>query len=67
MALLAIVAGALLLIGNVRLSGRLGLPLLAAYLILLGLIGLLALSFSGNEIVLGVLALASGILLLIGR
>ena len=67
LALLAIFAGVLLLLRRVTLGGRLGVLLLAIYLILLGLIGLLGLSFSGSEIVLALLALAAGILLLIGR
>ena len=68
MAILAIVAGALLLLGGVRLASRsLGAILLAAYLLLLGLLALVDLSFAGGEIVLAVLALAAGVALLLGR
>jgi uncharacterized membrane protein HdeD (DUF308 family) len=41
--------------------------LLAVYLILLGLIGLFNFSFSGQPVVLGILALVAGILLILGR
>ena len=68
MAILAIIAGALLLLGGVRLASRsLGAILLAAYLLLLGLLALVDLSFAGGEIVLAVLALAAGVALLLGR
>ncbi len=41
--------------------------LLAIWLILTGLIQLLGLSFSGLSIIMGILALAAGILMLLGR
>jgi hypothetical protein len=41
--------------------------LLAAYLILLGAMGLLSLSFASSGVILAILALAAGILLLLGR
>ncbi len=49
-----------------RIPGNLGIILLAIYLILIGLATLIA-GFAVPPIILGVLALASGILLLIGR
>ena len=68
MAILAIIAGALLLLGGVRLASRsLAAILLAAYLLLLGLLALVDLGFAGSEIVLAVLALAAGVALLLGR
>lgn len=45
--------------------GRLGMILLAVWLILEGLILLLGLSFTGLNAVMGLLALAAGILLLL--
>jgi uncharacterized membrane protein HdeD (DUF308 family) len=44
-----------------------GMVLLAIWLILTGLIELLRISFTGSAIILGLLALAAGILLLINR
>jgi hypothetical protein len=44
-----------------------GMLLLAAWLILSGLITLLGLSFSGLGAVMGILAVAAGILIVIGR
>lgn len=41
--------------------------LLAVWLILSGLINLLGLAFAGLGIVMGVLAIASGVLILIGK
>jgi hypothetical protein len=46
---------------------RLGFLLLAIWLILTGLIAIFKFSFSGIEIVMGILALAAGILLLLDR
>ncbi len=46
---------------------NLGLLLLAIWLILTGLIGLLSLSFAGLSIIMALIALAAGILILIGR
>jgi len=45
----------------------LGHTLLAVYLILQGLVMLLSLSFAGLYIVLGILALAAGVCILLGR
>ncbi len=54
---------------RVRFRGteNLGFLLLAIWLILEGLISLFALSFTGLGIIMGILALAAGILILIGR
>jgi hypothetical protein len=49
-------------------KGRsIGILLLAIYLILVGLVQLLGLGFDGIRIVLGALAIAAGIALLMGR
>jgi len=49
-------------------KGRsIGMLLLAAYLILVGLGLLFSLSFQYQNIILGVLALAAGVLLLLGK
>ena len=45
----------------------LGMPLLAVWLILYGLIAVLSLSFNGLGLLMGVLALVAGVLILIGR
>ncbi len=54
---------------RVRFRGteNLGMLLLAIWLILQGLISLFALSFAGLGIIMGLLALAAGILILLGR
>ncbi len=44
-----------------------GMILLAIYLILVGLMGLAGLSLGGAAIILPILALAAGVLILIGR
>lgn len=66
---LAIAAGVLLLLGGaqLRLSRSLGLILLAAWLILIGVLPLLQINFPAQETVLGLLAAAAGILLLLRR
>lgn len=46
---------------------RIGIALLAVYLILVGLVHLLGLHFSGLGLLQGLLALIAGILLLVGR
>ena len=51
----------------IRLTRNLGMLLLAIWLILTGLMPLLNLSFQGVGTVMAVLAIASGVLLLIGR
>lgn len=69
--LLALVAGALLLFvggrGRARITKNLGLLLLAIYLILIGLIALFGIKLPQSDIILGILALAAGILILIRR
>ena len=46
---------------------NLGFLLLAIWLILYGLIGLLSLSFSGLGVIMAILAIAAGILILLER
>jgi len=46
---------------------NLGMRVLAVYLIVVGLVGLLGLTFAYMGVVLGVLALAAGVLILMGR
>lgn len=50
-----------------RLNERLGFVLLAIWLILWGLNGLVGLSFQGFGVILALLAIAAGVLILIGR
>ena len=50
-----------------KLTKNLGMLLLAIWLILTGLVPLLNLSFSGFGTAMGVLAIAAGVLILIGR
>jgi hypothetical protein len=52
---------------RVRVTENLGLLLLAIWLILTGLIQLLGLSFSGLNVIMGLLALVAGLLILFGR
>lgn len=51
----------------IRLNRNLGMLLLAIWLILTGLMPLLNLSFSGAGTLMAILAIAAGVLLLIGR
>lgn len=51
----------------IRLTRNLGMLLLAIWLILTGLMPLLNLSFSGAGTLMAILAIAAGVLLLIGR
>jgi hypothetical protein len=46
---------------------NLGLLLLGIWLVVSGLISILSLSFSGMHILMAVLALAAGVLLIVGR
>ncbi len=68
LAIIAIVAGILIFL-EIRAAPtkNLGRLLLAIYLVLLGIIPLLAISFPASGTVLAVLALAAGVLLLLGR
>lgn len=50
-----------------RITQNLGMLLLAIWLILTGLITLLSLNFQGLSLIMGILALAAGILILLGR
>jgi hypothetical protein len=50
-----------------KLPKKLGLKLLAGWLILQGLVSLLNLSFTGSGILLAILAVAAGVLILLGR
>ncbi len=50
-----------------RFTKNIGMLLLAIWLILYGLIQVFGLHFNGSEIVLGLLAIAAGIFILIGR
>jgi hypothetical protein len=52
---------------KMRLTKNLGMLLLAIWLILGGLIPLLNLSFSGSGTLMAILAIAAGVLILIGR
>jgi hypothetical protein len=65
----ALVAGILLLWPRWRhlFRGTLGWLLLALYLIVVGLTLVIGLSFSGIGVIVAILALAAGVLLLIGR
>lgn len=57
-----------LLKGNpMKFTGKIGLILLAVYLILTGLIAVFSLSFANLPILMGILALAAGVLILIDR
>jgi hypothetical protein len=50
-----------------RFTKNIGLLLLSIWLILTGLIALLSLSFNGLGIIMGLLAIAAGIFILLGR
>jgi hypothetical protein len=52
---------------NMNITKNLGMLLLAIWLIITGLVALLGLSFSGLPLILAILAIAAGILILIGR
>jgi hypothetical protein len=50
-----------------RFTKNIGMFLLSIWLILYGLIALFSLSFNGLSIIMGLLAIAAGIFILIGR
>jgi hypothetical protein len=50
-----------------RITRNIGMLLLAIWLILWGLINLLSLSFSGLWLIMGILAIAAGIFILLDR
>ena len=66
MAVIGIVAGVFFLIerGDVKISKYLGILLLSAWLILAGLVEVINLNFTGVDRVLGVIAIAAGVLIL---
>jgi hypothetical protein len=51
----------------VLVTRNVGMLLLAIWLILTGLFALFGISFAGEGVIMGILALAAGILILIGR
>jgi hypothetical protein len=69
LAILAMAAGVLLLVEgrSRRLTQNLGVLLLAIWLILIGAIALLGLSFAASGTIAGILAIAAGALLLLRR
>ncbi len=67
LAILAIAAGALLLLRPGQISRTLGVILLCAWLILSGLVAITSFAIPGGAVVLGLLAIAAGILILLGR
>jgi len=69
LAVLAVAAGALLLIGTsrTRITGHLGALLLSIWLLVQGAIQLLQVSFPQMGLVMAVLAVAAGTLMLVGR
>ena len=67
LAILAIAAGVLLLVRPGSISRSLGGILLCAWLILSGLVAITSLAIPGGAVVLGLLAIAAGILILLGR
>ena len=52
---------------HLHITHNIGFLLLAIWLILYGLIALFSLSFSGLGIIMGILAIAAGIFILLGR
>ena len=52
---------------NIKLTQNLGMLLLAIWLILTGLLTLLSLSFQGLPLIMALIAIAAGVLILIGR
>jgi hypothetical protein len=67
--LLAIAAGALMLLGQkkFRVKGNFGMLLLSIWLIVTGLLPLLKINFPALAVVMAVLAVAAGVLLLLKR
>jgi hypothetical protein len=54
-------------VDNMKLTKSLGMLLLGIWLILTGLIELLSFTFAGLPIVMAILAIAAGVLILLGR
>ncbi len=66
-AVLALAAGIILLFSSGYIKGRAGVVLLSIWLILSAMMTLVALSFTGSTLIMGLIALSAGILLLIQR
>ena len=66
LALLAIAAGILILLRPVRPTSRLGVLLLGIWLIVTGLLPLLGVAIPASDIILALLAIAAGIVILVG-
>jgi hypothetical protein len=54
-------------VNHMNFTKSIGMILLSAWLILYGLIAVFAFSFQGLSLVMGVLAIAAGVLILLGR
>jgi FtsH-binding integral membrane protein len=68
MAIIAIVAGIFILLDiRQRPSRNLGRLVLAIFLILMGIIQLLSITFPAQDTVMGIVAIVAGLLLLLGR
>ena len=67
LALLALAAGVLILIKPSSVPRGIGAWLLSIWLIVTGLFDFLGLTFVGEALVMGLLAIAAGLLLLLGR
>jgi len=76
LAILAIAAGILILLGpaklaggfrSMKVTGSLGMILLGIWLILVGLLPLLSLHIPAEATILAILAIAAGVLVLLGR
>ena len=65
-AILALASGILILVTTPGVSNNIGWVMAAIYLIVLGLISLINFSFSGLSPIMAILAIASGVVLLIG-
>ena len=66
MALLAIAAGVLILVGPIKFRRSLGAIILAVWLILQGLLPLLNISIPAGSLLINLLAIAAGALILLG-
>ena len=67
LALLAIAAGVVILLKPVKPRTKLGVFLLGIWLIATGLLPLLGVNIPAREVILGLLAIAAGISILVGR
>jgi hypothetical protein len=66
LALLAVAAGILILLRPVRPNSRLGVLLLGIWLVVTGLLPLLDVAIPASDIILALLAVAAGIVILVG-